>query len=145
TTAALTVQKTPLRAFSTDLNNCPDLFPIVAILAALCNGRSTIFGFKRLASKESDRGEAILKTLHQMGVEAESFGDRMTISGYSLEYRLTNDCLLQGGKYSSFHDHRMAMALKVASLAADSPIEIDDADCIAKSFPAFLETWEQAQ
>ena len=145
TTAALTVQKTPLRAFSTDLNNCPDLFPIVAILAALCNGRSTIFGFKRLASKESDRGEAILKTLHQMGVEAESFGDRMTIFGYSLEYRLTNDCLLQGGKYSSFHDHRMAMALKVASLAADSPIEIDDADCIAKSFPAFLETWEQAQ
>lgn len=145
TTAALTVQKTPLRAFSTDLNNCPDLFPIVAILAALCNGRSTILGFKRLASKESDRGEAILKTLHQMGVEAESFGDRMTISGYSLEYRLTNDCLLQGGKYSSFHDHRMAMALKVASLAADSPIEIDDADCIAKSFPAFLETWEQAQ
>ena len=145
TTAALTVQKTPLRAFSTDLNNCPDLFPIVAILAALCNGRSTILGFKRLASKESDRGEAILKTLHQMGVEAVSFGDRMTISGYSLEYRLTNDCLLQGGKYSSFHDHRMAMALKVASLAADSPIEIDDADCIAKSFPAFLETWEHAQ
>lgn len=145
TTTALTVQKTPLRAFSTDLNNCPDLFPIVAILAALCNGRSTIFGFKRLASKESDRGEAILKTLHQMGVEAESFGDRMTIFGYSLEYRLTNDCLLLGGKYSSFHDHRMAMALKVASLAADSPIEIDDADCIAKSFPAFLETWEQAQ
>ena len=80
-----------------------------------------------------------------MGVEAESFGDRMTIFGYSLEYRLTNDCLLLGGKYSSFHDHRMAMALKVASLAADSPIEIDDADCIAKSFPAFLETWEQAQ
>jgi 3-phosphoshikimate 1-carboxyvinyltransferase len=145
TTAVLTVQKTPLRAFSTDLNNCPDLFPIVAILAALCNGRSTIFGFKRLASKESDRGEAILKTLSKMGVEAESFGDRMTISGYSLEYRLTNDCLLQGGKYSSFHDHRMAMALKVASLAADSPIEIDDTDCIAKSFPAFLETWEQAQ
>jgi 3-phosphoshikimate 1-carboxyvinyltransferase len=145
TTAVLTVQKTPLRAFSTDLNNCPDLFPIVAILAALCNGRSTIFGFKRLASKESDRGEAILKTLSKMGVEAESFGDRMTISGYSLEYRLTNDCLLQGGKYSSFHDHRMAMALKVASLAADSPIEIDDTDCIAKSFPAFLETWKQAQ
>lgn len=145
TTAVLTVQKTPLRAFGTDLNNCPDLFPIVAILAALCNGRSTIFGFKRLASKESDRGEAILKTLSKMGVEAESFGDRMTISGYSLEYRLTNDCLLQGGKYSSFHDHRMAMALKVASLAADSPIEIDDTDCIAKSFPAFLETWKQAQ
>ncbi len=145
TTAIFTVQKTPLRAFSTDLNNSPDLFPIVAILAALCNGRSSIFGFKRLASKESDRGEAILKTLSKLGVEAESFGDRMTIFGYSLEYRLTNDCLLQGGKYSSFHDHRMAMALKVASLAADSPIEIDDTDCIAKSFPAFLETWEQAQ
>jgi 3-phosphoshikimate 1-carboxyvinyltransferase len=140
-----TVQKAPLRAFSTDLNNCPDLFPIVAILAALCNGRSNLFGFKRLASKESDRGEAILKTLHQMGVEAESLGDRMSIFGHSLEYRLANGCLLKGGKYTSFHDHRMAMALKVASLASDSPIEIDDVECIAKSFPAFLATWQAAQ
>ena len=38
----------------------------------------------------------------------------------------------------------MAMALKVASLGAVSPVLIDDRDCVAKSFPDFFEKWEQA-
>ena len=47
--------------------------------------------------------------------------------------------LLKGGAYTSHHDHRMVMALKVASLGADSPITIDDEACVAKSFPQFNE------
>lgn len=84
----ITAQKAPLRAFDTDLNNCPDLFPIVAILAAFCHGRSNIQGFKRLASKESDRGAAILNMLTQMGVEASAAGDILSITGESVESRL---------------------------------------------------------
>lgn len=137
----ITAQKAPLRAFDTDLNNCPDLFPIVAILAAFCHGRSNIQGFKRLASKESDRGAAILNMLTQMGVEASAAGDTLTIDGESVESRLLNGHLLKGGEYTSSHDHRMAMALTVASWCADSPIQIDDTTCIAKSFPAFLDAY----
>ena len=137
----ITAQKAPLRAFDTDLNNCPDLFPIVAILAAFCHGRSNIQGFKRLASKESDRGAAILNMLTQMGVEASAAGDILSITGESLESRLLNGHLLKGGEYTSSHDHRMAMALTVASWCADSPIQIDDTSCIAKSFPAFLDAY----
>lgn len=137
----ITAQKTPLRAFDTDLNNCPDLFPIVAILAAFCHGRSNIQGFKRLASKESDRGAAILNMLTQMGVEASAAGDILSITGESVESRLLNGHLLKGGEYTSSHDHRMAMALTVASWCADSPIQIDDTTCIAKSFPAFLDAY----
>ncbi len=137
----ITAQKAPLRAFDTDLNNCPDLFPIVAILAAFCHGRSNIQGFKRLASKESDRGAAILNMLTQMGVEASAAGDILSITGESVESRLLNGHLLKGGEYTSSHDHRMAMALTVASWCADSPIQIDDTTCIAKSFPAFLDTY----
>ena len=37
----------------------------------------------------------------------------------------------------------MVMALKVASLGADSPIEIDDEKCVEKSFPTFLKTFEK--
>lgn len=140
----ITTQKAPLRAFDTDLNNCPDLFPIVAILAAFCSGTSHILGFKRLASKESDRGKAILETLTKMGVSAYAEGDQLTIEGHSLESRILNGTLLKGGEYTSFHDHRMAMALTVASLGADGPIIIDDTDCVAKSFPAFFDTWRQA-
>lgn len=137
----ITAQKAPLRAFDTDLNNCPDLFPIVAILAAFCHGRSNIQGFKRLASKESDRGTAILNMLTQMGVEASAAGDTLSITGESVESRLLNGHLLKGGEYTSSHDHRMAMALTVASWCADSPIQIDDTSCIAKSFPAFLDAY----
>ena len=137
----ITAQKAPLRAFDTDLNNCPDLFPIVSILAAFCHGRSNIQGFKRLASKESDRGAAILNMLTQMGVEASAAGDILSITGESVESRLLNGHLLKGGEYTSSHDHRMAMALTVASWCADSPIQIDDTTCIAKSFPAFLDAY----
>lgn len=137
----ITAQKAPLRAFDTDLNNCPDLFPIVSILAAFCHGRCNIQGFKRLASKESDRGTAILNMLTQMGVSASASGDTLSITGESVESRLLNGHLLKGGEYTSSHDHRMAMALTVASWCADTPIIIDDTTCVAKSFPAFLDTY----
>ena len=139
----ITTQRAPLRAFDTDLSNCPDLFPIVAILTAFCSGTSHILGFKRLASKESDRGKAILETLTKMGVSAYAEGDLLTVEGHSLESRILNGTLLKGGEYTSFHDHRMAMALTVASLGADSPVIIDDTACVAKSFPAFFDTWRQ--
>ena len=53
--------------------------------------------------------------------------------------------LLKGGSYTSHHDHRMVMALKVAALGADSPIVIDDEDCVAKSFPLFNEQFALLQ
>ena len=139
----ITAQRAPLRAFDTDLNNCPDLFPIVSVLAAFCGGVSHILGFKRLAGKESDRGKAIIDTLTQMGVVVYSEGDLLTVEGHYLESRILNGTLLRGGEYTSYHDHRMAMALTVASLGADGPVVIDDTACVAKSFPGFFNTWRQ--
>ena len=140
----ITAQRAPLRAFETDLNNCPDLFPIVSVLAAFCNGTSRIKGFRRLAGKESDRGKAILEMLGKMGVDAFAEGDELTVSGQTLESRLLNGTLLKGGNYTSSNDHRMAMALTVASLGADGPVVIDDTACVAKSFPGFFDTWKEA-
>ena len=51
----ITVQRAPLNAFDADLNNCPDLFPIASVLAAFCQGRSSLRGTGRLVHKESDR------------------------------------------------------------------------------------------
>ena len=142
-TGIITAQRAPLRAFDTDLNNCPDLFPAVSVMAAFCNGESHVLGFKRLASKESDRGKAIVETLTKMGVSAFAEGDCLTVVGNTLESRLLNGNLLKGGDYSSYHDHRMAMALTVAYLGADGPINIDDTACVAKSFPAFFDIWKK--
>jgi len=133
------VRKAPLEGFSADMNHCPDLFPIVSVLAAFCAGESRLEGIARLFGKESNRAEAILEMLRQMGVEAEIEENVLVIQGESLSARLLRGHLLLGGNYSSRHDHRMAMALKVASLAAKSPIVIDDEACIEKSFPEFGE------
>ena len=159
----ITVQRAPLRAFSVDASNCPDLFPIISVLAAFCQGTSRLAGVGRLANKESDRAKAILEMLSQMGVAAHVDGDEMVIEGHSLAQRImasrgavglagqnaggvtgsaAGACgLLKGGSYTSHHDHRMVMALKVAALGADSPIVIDDEACVAKSFPQFAEVW----
>lgn len=139
----VTVQRAPLTAFRTDASNCPDLFPIISVLAAFCQGTSRISGVGRLAHKESDRGRAILEMLLKMGVEARIEGDELVIEGHSLSSRLLNGRLLKGGNYTSSHDHRMVMALKVAELGADSPVVIDDTACVAKSFPMFFELFSQ--
>ena len=139
----ITVQRAPLKAFRVDASNCPDLFPIVSVLAAFCQGTSRLAGVGRLANKESDRAKAILEMLTQMGVRACVEGDEMVIEGHSLAQRLLDNCLLKGGLYTSHHDHRMVMALKVASLGADGPISIDDEQCVAKSFPQFHEIFDK--
>ena len=139
----ITVQRAPLKAFRVDASNCPDLFPIISVLAAFCQGTSRLAGVARLANKESDRAKAILEMMEQMGVQACVEGDEMVIEGHSLAQRLLGDCLLKGGRYTSHHDHRMVMALKVASIGADGPIVIDDEQCVAKSFQQFHYIFQQ--
>ena len=142
-TGPLHVTRAPLCAFETDLNNCPDLFPIVAVLAAFCPGLSRIRGVERLRHKETDRAAAIVEMLTQMGVPVTVDEDEMTVEGMALPQRLLTGNLLRGGQYTSHGDHRMVMALKVASLGADGPVDIDDTACVAKSFPAFNELFDR--
>lgn len=133
------VRRSPLSAFRADLNNCPDLFPIVAVLAAFCPGESHLLGVERLRHKETDRAAAIEEMLSRMGVPVRIEEDEMTIEGMGLTQRVLEGKLLHGGSFPSHADHRMVMALKVAALGADSPVEIDDVACVAKSFPTFNE------
>lgn len=143
TTGSIHVTRAPLCAFETDLNNCPDLFPIVAVLATFCPGTSRIRGVERLRHKETDRAAAIVDMLTQMGVPVQVDEDEMTIEGMGLPQRILTGNLLKGGFFTSHGDHRMVMALKVASLGADGPVEIDDTACVAKSFPDFLDMFDK--
>ena len=136
------VRRAPLSPFHTDLNNCPDLFPIVAVLAAFCPGESHLLGVERLRHKETDRAAAIQEMLLQMGVPVQIEEDEMVITGMGLTQRILQGKLLRGGSFRSHADHRMVMALKVAALGADSPVEIDDVACVAKSFPTFNELFD---
>ena len=142
-TGSIHIKRAPLSPFQADLNNCPDLFPMVAVLAAFCPGESHLLGVQRLRHKETDRAAAIEEMLMQMGVPVSIADDEMTITGMALSQRLATGRLLRGGRYASHADHRMVMALKVASLGADTPVEIDDTACVAKSFPHFNDLFDQ--
>ena len=114
----------------------------MAVLAAFCEGETRLKGVRRLLGKECNRADAISEMLSKMGVPVSVEGDEMTIRGENYVSRILNGRLLKGGDFSSSHDHRMVMALKIASLGADAPVRIDDSACVAKSFPEFFEMFD---
>jgi len=71
----LHVQRAPLRAFDVDENNCPDLFPITAVLASMCQGTSRIQGVKRrLLQRKATAPEQSLTCSRRWGSRLPSRG-----------------------------------------------------------------------
>ncbi|MDE7069497.1 MAG: 3-phosphoshikimate 1-carboxyvinyltransferase [Alistipes sp.] len=127
----ITAARRPLRAFRFDATHCPDLFPALAALAASAEGVSEIRGTSRLRAKESDRAHALYEEYGRLGIEIDlGEEDVMKIRGGTI----------RGGLTRSHDDHRIAMSLAVAALAAEAPVTIAGAGCVSKSFPDFFET-----
>jgi 3-phosphoshikimate 1-carboxyvinyltransferase len=117
-----------LKAFEFDATHCPDLFPPLVALAAICNGVTILHGVSRLAHKESDRGLTLQKEFAKLGIRIELNQDRMMVYGGTG---------IKGAEVFSQHDHRIAMACGVAALCADGPITITDAEAVNKSYTDF--------
>jgi 3-phosphoshikimate 1-carboxyvinyltransferase len=118
-----------LNAFEFDATHCPDLFPPLVALAAVCNGVTILHGVSRLAHKESDRGLTLQKEFAKLGIRIELNEDRMMVYGGTG---------IKGAEVFSQHDHRIAMACGVAALCADGPITITDAEAVNKSYTDFF-------
>lgn len=119
-----------LKAFEFDATDCPDLFPPLVALAAMCKGVSIIKGVERLAHKESDRGITLQTEFAKLGVTILLEGDIMKIEGVET---------IKANTVFSQHDHRIAMACGVAALRANGPIEITEAEAINKSYTDFFD------
>lgn len=117
-----------LNAFEFDATDCPDLFPPLVALAAVCNGVSTIKGVSRLAHKESDRGITLQIEFAKLGIRIDLNEDTMLVYGGTG---------IHGAEVFSQHDHRIAMACGVAALCADGPVTITDAEAVNKSYTDF--------
>lgn len=114
-----------------DLSNCPDLGPIVALLASLSKGTTKVINAGRLRIKESDRIESTVKSLKALGANITATENEITIIG-----RKT----LHGGiTLDSYNDHRIAMMLAIASTRCEKPITITTANAVNKSYPHFFE------
>ncbi len=109
----------------------PDLVPVLSVLAAAKRG-AVFTDIQRLRLKESDRVAAVIAMLTALGGRAEADANTLTVYGTGIT----------GGTVDSVNDHRIAMSAAIAATAAKSPVTIFNAQCVAKSYPAF---WQEYQ
>lgn len=110
-----------------------DEFPIFAVLATQAEGATVVREAAELRVKESDRIASVAAELRKMGAAIEELADGMIVHGPT---RLT------GATVECHRDHRLAMALAVAGLAASGPTTVMGAEAIDDSFPGFVETMQ---
>lgn len=122
----ITVSHSENRSFNCDVTHCPDLFPLLCVLAASANGTSIIQGTNRLKNKESDRLKSAMVMLSALGVHFE---------------KGTNELIITGGiknhepQIETYNDHRMVLAALVASTIPSLNVWLNEVDSVVKSFP----------
>ncbi len=120
-----------------DMGSCPDLVPTVAVLASLAEGPTRISNVAHLRIKESDR-------LGGVAGEIEKAGARTTIFEDGLKIHPREAGLPSRLCFRTYGDHRMAMSLSLYELAGCA-VELDDPQCVAKSFPGFFDAWDRVR
>ncbi len=118
------------KGITIDVGQIPDLGPILMVLGALSSGVTTITNASRLRIKESDRLDAMIQNLTKLGVKLEVHDDTVKIHG------VPN--FNQEASVSSYKDHRIAMAMAIASIRSTKPITLDDETVVSKSYPTFF-------
>jgi 3-phosphoshikimate 1-carboxyvinyltransferase len=125
--------KTPFRIDGAIIPQLIDELPLLAVVGSQIEGGVEIRDAKELRVKESDRIASTVAGLRSMGCEVEEFDDGLRVDGPTK---------LRAAKIDPRGDHRIAMAFTVAALIAEGDSEIDDADCVAVSFPGFFDLLE---
>ncbi len=125
------VHKSDVCGCEIDLADCPDLGPILCVLAAFASGHTHIKNAQRLRMKESDRIAAMEQELKKLGVSISSHGGDIHIDGKST---------YEGGViFHGHNDHRIVMSLAIAATLCNKPCQILDAQAVRKSYPQFFE------
>jgi 3-phosphoshikimate 1-carboxyvinyltransferase len=105
-----------------------DEIPVIAVIAAVAEGKTIITGAEELKVKESNRITSMVTEMKKLGIHVTELPDGMEIEGLNE---------ISGGRVESYGDHRIAMAMAVAGLFANGPVAIENSECIAVSFPDF--------
>lgn len=108
-----------------------DEFPVFAVAAAYAQGITTVEDGAELRHKESDRISSLCRELRTLGVDILERQDGFAIKGNGV---------IPGGQDTYSHgDHRLAMSLLVAGLAASEPVRINGAEMLTESYPGFVQ------
>lgn len=125
---SISVEKSTTNGITIDGSECPDLVPILATLGALSKGTTRIINAGRLRIKESDRLKAMATELKKLGADISETEDGLLIRGKDF---------LDGGIVGSWGDHRIAMALAIASIGCKDSVTITNSNVVNKSYPKF--------
>lgn len=129
------IDKSTVKGCEIDLADCPDLGPILCVLAAFAQGRTRIKNAGRLRLKESDRIAAMETELKKLGGTIHSEGDVIHIEGKPT---------YPGGITLDGHqDHRIVMSMAIAAALCQKPCTIVGAQAVAKSYPQFFDDLKQ--
>ncbi len=115
-----------------DLNSTPDALPILAVAATLADGETHLANVPQARVKETDRIAAMNMELTKMGADIQELPDGMIIRGGKLH----------GAEVDSHADHRIAMALAVAALAAEGETIIHNAEAASVTYPDFVRDFQ---
>lgn len=126
------VEKSYMCGIDIDVGDIPDLVPTLAVLACYAKGQTKIYNAKRLRIKESDRLQAMYDELTKLGADVEIGEDYLIINGGKP---------LFGTEVDSHNDHRIAMAMAVASVGCSGEIVLNGWEAINKSYPQFFKDW----
>ncbi|MBS4031223.1 MAG: 3-phosphoshikimate 1-carboxyvinyltransferase [Clostridiales bacterium] len=132
--ADIRVKAAPLRGVEIGGEIIPrliDELPVLAVAALFAKGETVVRDAAELRVKETDRIAAMTEELSSLGADIEARDDGFIIRGGRM---------LTGGSVKSHDDHRVAMSLCIAALGAGITVDLDSPDCIAISYPSFLET-----
>lgn len=122
------IKNSKTKGITIDASQCPDIVPILAVLGSLSSGTTKIINASRLRIKESDRLKAVATELSKLGADIKELEDGLVINGKET---------LKGGTVDSWNDHRIAMALAIASIKCTEPVIIQNSDVVKKSYPTF--------
>ena len=111
-----------------DLNSTPDALPVMAACACFASGTTRLVNVPQARIKETDRIACMTAELRKMGAAVEELPDGMVITGGPLH----------GAELDSHDDHRIAMALAVAAMGADTPSRILHAESVGVTYPGFV-------
>ena len=129
----ISVKASARHAIDVNMNDYPDIAPMLALVCQLSEGTSVLRNCGRLRIKECDRLAGTVSILNALGGNAQEDGDDMIIHGVK--------ALTGSGDVDTFHDHRMVMLASVAALCAAGPVRVTGAEALDKSWPAYLETY----
>ena len=117
-----------------DVRHTPDLFPILAVLGSVAEGKTVLKGGETLRAKESDRIATTTSFLEQMGASIMATEDGCEIVGVDK---------LHGTSVQTQGDHRIFMAAAIAGLVSATETTIDEHDSYKVSYPGFLRDMHQ--